>query len=386
VYEPADADLAAIASLSPANDDFLQRKAGAWAVRSPAHVGSDLDTNRGRALRQWYSALADRHFAPAKVAMLGDSFTEGQGASTRVNRWTDRLRTQLRTRYPSDGIGSGGGAGYLATGSATTPSMSVWTPSGPATTAGWFGWAAYGIQVEAGGSITATVTGTAIDVVYPTGSGSTVSTTVDGGTPDIFNEDAGTTDGNAHRVSLGTSGSHTVVIAPSGGTIFLDGIVVYDGDESAGITFIPLGHTGYTGANFITLIGSYSSGSIGPKDADLWIIELGLNDFGTGVSPTTFQSNLQSIIATVKSITVGKVPSFVLMAPCDCAGGTYPWSQYVDAMWAVAAADADVCVYDGRSRMGACGATPLFAEDTFHPSNRGHSFLADSLADFLAAA
>lgn len=45
-----DADLTAIAGLSPSNDDFLQRKSGAWTNRSVAQVKSDLSlsgTNTG---------------------------------------------------------------------------------------------------------------------------------------------------------------------------------------------------------------------------------------------------------------------------------------------------------------------------------------------------
>lgn len=37
-----DSDLTAIASLSPTNDDVLQRKAGAWTNRTPAQVKTDL--------------------------------------------------------------------------------------------------------------------------------------------------------------------------------------------------------------------------------------------------------------------------------------------------------------------------------------------------------
>jgi hypothetical protein len=37
-----NADLAAIAGLSPANDDFIQRKAGVWTNRTPVQVGVDL--------------------------------------------------------------------------------------------------------------------------------------------------------------------------------------------------------------------------------------------------------------------------------------------------------------------------------------------------------
>lgn len=38
----ADADLSAIAGLSPSNDDIMQRKAGAWTNRTPAQVKADL--------------------------------------------------------------------------------------------------------------------------------------------------------------------------------------------------------------------------------------------------------------------------------------------------------------------------------------------------------
>ena len=40
--QPLDADLTAIAGLSPSNDDILQRKLGAWVNRTPAQLKSDL--------------------------------------------------------------------------------------------------------------------------------------------------------------------------------------------------------------------------------------------------------------------------------------------------------------------------------------------------------
>ena len=40
--QAADSDLTAIAGLTPANDDIVQRKAGAWTNRTPAQVKSDL--------------------------------------------------------------------------------------------------------------------------------------------------------------------------------------------------------------------------------------------------------------------------------------------------------------------------------------------------------
>lgn len=40
--QPIDADLTAIAGISPSNDDVIQRKSGAWTNRSMAQVKSDL--------------------------------------------------------------------------------------------------------------------------------------------------------------------------------------------------------------------------------------------------------------------------------------------------------------------------------------------------------
>jgi hypothetical protein len=44
--QDSDADLTAISGLSPANDDLLQRKAGAWTNRTPAQVKTDLSLTK----------------------------------------------------------------------------------------------------------------------------------------------------------------------------------------------------------------------------------------------------------------------------------------------------------------------------------------------------
>lgn len=41
-FQPLDDDLTAIAALTPANDDLLQRKAGAWVNRTIADVKADM--------------------------------------------------------------------------------------------------------------------------------------------------------------------------------------------------------------------------------------------------------------------------------------------------------------------------------------------------------
>ena len=49
--QPLDADLTAIAGLSPANDDIIQRKSGAWTNRTLAQLAADLATVSGVAIR-----------------------------------------------------------------------------------------------------------------------------------------------------------------------------------------------------------------------------------------------------------------------------------------------------------------------------------------------
>lgn len=46
-YQTADADLTAIAALSPTNNDVLQRKSGAWTNRTPAQLKTDLALAKG---------------------------------------------------------------------------------------------------------------------------------------------------------------------------------------------------------------------------------------------------------------------------------------------------------------------------------------------------
>lgn len=49
--QPLDADLTAIAGLTPSNDDIIQRKSGAWANRTIAQFAADLFTTVGNAIR-----------------------------------------------------------------------------------------------------------------------------------------------------------------------------------------------------------------------------------------------------------------------------------------------------------------------------------------------
>ncbi len=70
--QAANANLTAIAALAPANDDLLQRKAGAWTNRTPAQVKADL-------------ALAKADVGLANVDNTSDA-TKNSAAATLTNK------------------------------------------------------------------------------------------------------------------------------------------------------------------------------------------------------------------------------------------------------------------------------------------------------------
>ena len=91
-YQPLDGDLTSIAGLSPANDDFIQRKAGVWANRTVAQVKTDLSlagTNSGdqdlsgyltsATAATTYVALAGTYTDPAWIVSIPNTKVTGLG-------------------------------------------------------------------------------------------------------------------------------------------------------------------------------------------------------------------------------------------------------------------------------------------------------------------
>lgn len=108
--QPVDSDLTAIAALTPANDDVIQRKAGAWTNRTMAQLSSDLGVSSG--------GPATAQFVVTKV---GSTITAtprtGSGLSTHTG--TDAytvIQACIADLTPSGSNGSGGGSIHICTG------------------------------------------------------------------------------------------------------------------------------------------------------------------------------------------------------------------------------------------------------------------------------
>jgi lysophospholipase L1-like esterase len=368
----------------------------------------ELATQRAQALTPWFAGLSDRDYARCNVVCLGDSITEGQGAvgppfTGFEDRWLARLRDMLRSRYPTAGL-TGGGRGFIGaadTGETSFPWPAVLAGTPPTVAQGPKG---TGIQLNAAGqSITYNLTGDSADIMWvQVPFGGTFSYAIGGGSAVNVSTNGALADGKVTHVSLGAAGPHVLTLRWVSGNLDIDGVTEYNGDYSAGIQVHDAGHYGWATGTWQTATASGSAGAAGAIAAlapSLLIIMLGVNDQFSGVSPTTLQSNLQAIIASLKAVLPSPCSAFALcMLPPRVNQSSYafPWSQYVTAAWNVAAADTSgpsgtsiVTVMDftlGNRMPGADTDVYGFwhAGDLVHPSDRGDQMIADALAQFLS--
>jgi hypothetical protein len=75
-YQPLDSDLTAIASLSASNDDFLQRKSGAWAARTISQVKADLGLSGTNSGDQDLSSYLTSSTAASTYVSLSGSYSD----------------------------------------------------------------------------------------------------------------------------------------------------------------------------------------------------------------------------------------------------------------------------------------------------------------------
>ena len=354
-----------------------------------------LETQRANALRPFHAGLADRANAACDILVLGDSITEGAQASARSKRWVNRLLDNLRTRYPVPGVT--GGEGYV-------PAYWAGTGSGitlpdPATVTGTqvqnptFGLGKRALELTSGKSVQWTVTGTSVDIIFARGTSSGVmSVSIDGGAATTYATlRTPTDDQGVQHISLGSAGSHTVTVSwSSGGTVYLEGVMVYNGDEATGIRLWESGHWGWksgdwsnAGSNKLLYVGQ-RAGLINPK---LVIIPLGVNDLANNIDPAVMRTNLEAVIAQINT-GVTNDPSIALVGVYQRSGSyAYPWSAYQAQYEAMEAANPQIAYFDFSKRLPTYSTNSELAlvnADGVHPTDKGHAYFADALAGFLS--
>ena len=136
------------------------------------------------------------------------------------------------------------------------------------------------------------------------------------------------------------------------------------------VEVINAGRTGWASADLIDAATFYAPGAaLSSVAADLVLIEIGLNDFNTGISPTVYGNRLRTLVGLCPVMADVVVMSSV--SP-EQASRVYPWSDYLDQMREVCAErelsfiDISVAMGD-RSQVVAAGLT----NDGLHPNRAG---------------
>jgi hypothetical protein len=300
----------------------------------------------------------------AKILFVGDSVVEGEGASVRANRWIDQLIQLIRTRYGIGGSGVGLTAWHYATYLDVSAGWRTQTNSGVEDLS-WFGTQGYrGAVMDPGTYVQWSVTGDSIDVVYAglqaSDGGGSLVVAVDGSTVATINTAAADAylPGLISHVSLGTAGAHTVRITESGsGTgALLDGIVVYDGDYTAGVTYWDCSHTAFTSDDFVDNSTDYQLGWANYLPTLIVDQLIGLNEYNQSqATPSHVAANLTARIAVYKAL--ASHPTIVVWVPMMTTSYTpntpnslgYTREQYYTAAIAAANAAGGVTVFDARS-------------------------------------
>lgn len=383
-----DADLAAAVADQTSKTSAALR--AAYVPQGDQQVANRQTAINADALRPFHAALANRFFAPCDIIVTGTSISQGVGASHFANRYTNRLLDQLRNRFPVPGVT--GGIGFVPFDLPIVPPVD---PPFARSGSGSYVDDGYGLArravtlAAAGDKVTGSFTGTAIDIWWVQySSGGTVSVSIDGGAAtNVATTGSGVSGGHRFSVTGLTAGSHTLTIAyVSGGTVFLNGATIYNGDSSTGIRMWGGGHASTQSSYWVDPAHPNWLDEVAVIQPALHILEVATNDYGQtpGIDPATMKANVQQVVANIRGVAS---PSIVLLPTWDRSLSVTPpatWPTYVQALYDLAKADGNIAVADAYQWFGT-DAPPVngLSADGVHPSDKGHSFLADHLAQFL---
>lgn len=362
----------------------------------------------------WARAVTSSSGGRASVLVVGDSFSEGQGATTRQLRWIDLLAGRIAARYPTiSRVGEFVPPWYGVYGTSAGWSAAS---TGPGTRSEDFAPGGRGLELAAGQTATWQIAAPdGLDVVHTTGPGQgDLVVAVDGKQV----SDLPTSGKTAWTVSTplkGVTAATSIEVGAVGGAVGLEGVVTYSrvaGRPAGGSTLVmwDSAHTGWTADEFAP--GSPTSdgwSNIGP---DLVLDELvGGNDFlHDGETPHEVAERLAARIARYHEL--ASDPTVVVVIPWGEAVATstaaaataaatgqapasvpvsvpatndrgYTIADYLDACEAVARSSGAV-VLDLSRDIPTVPASYLDT-DGLHPSDQGQAAIARALDTELAA-
>lgn len=274
------------AEIDPAIASEIVRANSAY-VPNTSLAAETIRTADATALTPWRAALANRDNVPARILFVGDSRTEGEGATTVGNRWQNKVAATLRSRFPV----TGGNPAYASANyvpvkyiSPTLAGQSLFSAPAGGTfyETNNFGLGTRVIDLRAGANTTLTFTGTSCKIAYVrAATAGSFTYAVNGGSAVTVSWAAGSTQ-DGQLVSLGpfTAGVHTVLITGVTGSAYIAGAYVYNGEETKGIQVFDAGHHGVTSNTIIGAGAFYFTQTVANVDPHCVYIGVGTNDYG----------------------------------------------------------------------------------------------------------
>lgn len=364
-------------------------------------------------LRRWQYSASLATTRRAQLLVLGDSISEGTGATDVSKRWQTLLQQQLNPDAPTFPF-------IPAWPNTSAPGMPV-TRTGAVRRSGslplrWgLGWRTAEIYDEttdgtATGIIIFTFTGTSCAVSLQSASSTGVADiTIDG---DDVN---GRVQVDTNVSATGAAGAfvwespalpdgvHTVRVrrhpsSVAGQSVWVHGALTHRGDETAGVRVLDASRHGSSSAFTVadtgripSVVGSTQTGDGAMQaagGADLFIMSWGTNDY-TATTPEQFRENTLSLIeqARASNARLGHFTGSVLLVGMYKGAGRdeATWTALTDQLAAIAADDPDVAYLDLRRYMpDPDDDTEGLYADALHPSDAGHARIAEIIGRVVA--
>lgn len=246
------------------------------------------------------------------------------------------------------------------------------------------------VYLDAGQQVTWSVSGTSVDVMYPTASiGGTMGVSIDGAAKPTVSGQGESHDGLLDSFDGLAAGTHTVTVSATSGGVVVDGVIAYPAGRSSGIRLIDASKWGITAADVAT--GGYDGVSLSTWLAavtpDLVIVELGANDWSTGATISAFSASLESIMSTISSSAASSdVMVLGIQRRSDVSTSATPsWDDYLTAM-AGSASSHSAAFVNLDSLLGHAADHPADFASNFHPNDSGHAKIADTVGGMLRTA
>lgn len=334
-------------------------------------------------LDRWNTAVAAGN---ANWVAVGDSITQGQGASTRGNRWIQKTLGLIRAQSQPGGVT--GGVGYVPAWYGLFGPDSTWeawtSRAGSYADETWAGNLSYHqTTLTVGtphGSAVYTVTGTDADIWYVQAAGS-FTWQVDGGTATTV-VGSGSFGQAKTRISLGTAGSHTITItdvSTSTNYTVLTGIVVFNGDTTSGMRLFDAAHSGYKSSDYTANSSSFAE-AVALCAPDLVTIALSTNDLATLTAAQT-KTNLVALITAIRA--AATVQPSILVTSMYKPQGNAQWAATDAAIRSIITDDPTVGLLDFSTPMGETSPGGYWSTDNLHPSDSGHDYMSRIAATTL---